>query len=309
MERTKTKYVKMKEYGNYIFDLYGTLLDISTNERKMSLWNLMADFYNVYGCKWTGRELSKAFWRMDAEERELLMNRTGVEYPEIKLERVFARLLFEVENKSLKKCANDIAIRNTSWYSCGMKIAGESIAELRIRYFEARESVLYIVLSSDWITAVSNLFRVYSRKYIRPYTNTISTLLELKSQGKRIYLLSNAQRIFTMPEIEMFGLNTLFDRMYISSDYGMMKPEKQFMERLIADEGLDIQESVMVGNEFQSDMAIAMRCGMDGIYLNTSSYTKKQIDEESNALMERENVSAKLLPEIVMSGDIGEIIV
>lgn len=27
----------MKEYRNYIFDLYGTLIDISTNERKPSL--------------------------------------------------------------------------------------------------------------------------------------------------------------------------------------------------------------------------------------------------------------------------------
>ena len=27
-------------YQNYIFDLYGTLVDIRTNERKPSLWNI-----------------------------------------------------------------------------------------------------------------------------------------------------------------------------------------------------------------------------------------------------------------------------
>ena len=284
---------EMKEYQNYIFDLYGTLIDINTNERKPSLWKLMAEFYNVYGCKWNGKALSDAFWIMDAEEREILREKTGVECPEIKLERVFARLLFE---------------KPDAWYKSSVKIAGVPVDDLRKEYLSDKEKVLDIVTSSDWCVAAANLFRLHSRKYIRPYANTVMTLRKLKEQGKGIYLLSNAQRIFTMPEIEMTGLNLLFDRMYISSDYGIMKPEKAFMELLVKEEKLDPRESVMVGNEFKCDIAVALRYGMDSIYLNTAAYTKNEIDNECIAWLKKENKSVDDAPHIVMSGDIAEIL-
>ena len=309
---------EMKEYQNYIFDLYGTLIDISTNERKPSLWKLMAEFYNVYGCKWNGKALSDAFWLMDAKEREILREKTGVECPEIKLERAFARLLFEVpgwneiqsdarsfdvvENSDIRRSQHD------AWYMSSVKIAGVPVDDLRKEYLIDKEKVLEIVASSDWCVAAANLFRVHSRKYIRPYANTVMTLRKLKEQGRGVYLLSNAQRIFTMPEIEMTGLNLLFDRMYISSDYGIMKPEKAFMELLVKKEKLDPIESVMVGNEFKCDIAVALRYGMDSIYLNTGSYTKNEIDKEWRTWMKKEDKSMGDAPHIVMSGDIAEIL-
>ena len=282
----------MKEYKNYIFDLYGTLVDICTNEYKPSLWKLMAEFYNVYGCRWSGKTLSDAFWKMDAEERELAGNKMKVEGAEIKLEKVFARLLFEVP-----KC-----------YDCSMRIAGVSVDELRKRYSTEREEVLNLVTSSDWCVTVANLFRVHSRKFIRPYANTISTLTKLKGQGKGVYLLSNAQQIFTMPEIEMTGINILFDKMYISSDCEVMKPQKEFMEKLLTEEKLNISETVMVGNEQRSDIMVALRCGVDSIYLNTSSFTKNEIKKEWKTLMKKEGISIDYAPHIVMSGDIAEIL-
>lgn len=320
----------MKEYQNYIFDLYGTLIDISTNERKPSLWKLMAEFYNVYGCKWNGKALSDAFWLMDAEEREILRERNGVECPEIKLERVFARLLFEVpgwneiqsDERSLDtvRSIDEVQLfdevensyvrrkKHDAWYKCSVKISGVPVDDLRKEYISDKEKVLDIVTSSDWCVAAANLFRVHSRKYIRPYANTVMTLRKLKEQGKGVYLLSNAQRIFTMPEIEMTGLNLLFDRMYISSDYGIMKPEKAFMELLVKEEKLDPNESVMVGNEFKCDIAVALRYGMDSIYLNTAAYTKNEIDKEWRIWMKKENKSMSDAPYIVMSGDIAEIL-
>ena len=36
-------------YQNYIFDLYGTLVDIRTNERKPSLWKYMAQYMTLHG--------------------------------------------------------------------------------------------------------------------------------------------------------------------------------------------------------------------------------------------------------------------
>lgn len=44
-------------YRNFIFDLYGTLVDIHTNEYKPSLWKKMALFYSFQGAAYTGKEL------------------------------------------------------------------------------------------------------------------------------------------------------------------------------------------------------------------------------------------------------------
>ncbi len=39
----------MKNYQNYIFDLYGTLLDIRTDEDDPLLWDRMAALYSCCG--------------------------------------------------------------------------------------------------------------------------------------------------------------------------------------------------------------------------------------------------------------------
>ncbi len=51
----------MMEYRNYIFDFYGTLCDINTNENKTSLWKKTAEIYSAYGAFYTGRELKRAY--------------------------------------------------------------------------------------------------------------------------------------------------------------------------------------------------------------------------------------------------------
>ena len=39
----------MPMYKNYFFDLYGTLVDIRTDEQKPSLWRDLAEFYSLCG--------------------------------------------------------------------------------------------------------------------------------------------------------------------------------------------------------------------------------------------------------------------
>lgn len=54
-------------YDNYIFDLYGTLADIRTNEEKPYLWQKMSEFYTSLGASYTSRQLRQAFRRLEAE--------------------------------------------------------------------------------------------------------------------------------------------------------------------------------------------------------------------------------------------------
>lgn len=45
------------KYENYIFDLYGTLVDIHTEEEDKNLWAALADFYEKHDAKYTAKEL------------------------------------------------------------------------------------------------------------------------------------------------------------------------------------------------------------------------------------------------------------
>ena len=44
-------------YKNCIFDLYGTLVDIHTNEKKEELWEKLAMLYRYYGADYETEEL------------------------------------------------------------------------------------------------------------------------------------------------------------------------------------------------------------------------------------------------------------
>ena len=42
-------------YKNYIFDLYGTLIDIHTEEGELKLWEALAEFYGKQGASYASK--------------------------------------------------------------------------------------------------------------------------------------------------------------------------------------------------------------------------------------------------------------
>lgn len=120
------------------------------------------------------------------------------------------------------------------------------------------------------IEAVGNIMRILSRDYIRLYDGVMEFLLDLKKKGKGIYLLSNAQRLFTESELRILEIYDLFDGIYISSDKGVKKPSPKFMEMLLAEYKLDKSKSIMIGNDCSSDVAIANACGMDSLFIHAN---------------------------------------
>ena len=50
-----------KVYKNYIFDFYGTLVDILTDEKDPALWDKLAQLYQAYGADYKGEGLRKSY--------------------------------------------------------------------------------------------------------------------------------------------------------------------------------------------------------------------------------------------------------
>ena len=65
------------------------------------------------------------------------------------------------------------------------------------------------------------------------YDGVIELLEGLKQAGKKIYLLSNAQESFTIPEMEELGILPYFDGIMISSEEKVCKPQRQLRTVLL----------------------------------------------------------------------------
>jgi putative hydrolase of the HAD superfamily len=241
---------------NVIFDFYGTLVDIHTDEEKMSLWENMKDYYRVYGADYTAIELKERYHQIVQAEEEALRKQGKAECVEIDLGRVFVRLL-----------------KADRHHETEMTIAGIHPADLK-------EEDVGRLMHSDWAYSTANLFRLLSREVFQPYDDTIPVLEKLKKEGHHLYLLSNAQALFTRCEVEMSGVRPYLDAVYLSSDHGMKKPDPRFMELLLEEQCLNRDECMMIGNDISSDMAIAHACHMDSLFLNTFGWDEKKIEQE-----------------------------
>ena len=212
-------------FKNYIFDLYGTLIDINTDEWQKELWQKLSILYMYKGAVYTADEIAEEYGRLVDEEKSRVRKR----HPEhqeidIKIEKVFKTLFTQK----------------------GVKTTKREIAE------------------------ICTAFRCYSTIYIKLYDGVPDLLETLKAKGKKVYLLSNAQRGFTENELNMFGLTKYFDGIVISSDEECSKPDKRFFDILINRYNLNRDETVMVGNDYISDIKGAYDAGIKSLYIHQS---------------------------------------
>ncbi|MCD7807313.1 MAG: HAD family hydrolase [Lachnospiraceae bacterium] len=226
-------------YQNYIFDLYGTLVDIHTNERKKYLWEKMALYMRFQGAEYTAAELKIAYGREIKEQKKKksteISAKTGVYVPPEEIEASFEELI-----PSLYQARGVIDI--------------------------SAERIL------DW----AMMYRTISMEHLCLYEGAKELLMRLKEDGKNIYLLSNAQRLFTEPEMRALGIYDLFDAVYYSSDVGFVKPSRHFYGRLLTEQRLDPSKSVMVGNDDKADAWGAHDNGLDSIYVYTRQSPKME---------------------------------
>ena len=211
----------MKGHSDFIFDLYGTLADIRTDEASPALWKQAALYYGAHGAEYSPRGLRERYLALCDEEQRSSPDPLY----EIELSGVFASLYCER----------------------GVEPDGRLVAETAL------------------------MFRLASIKKLRLYPWTKPLLSRLHTEGKGVFLLSNAQTCFTLPELHALGLENAFDGIAISSDAGVKKPHPDLMRVLLDENGLDPANCLMTGNTRSTDIAIAKAFGMDSAFIRTES--------------------------------------
>lgn len=65
-------------------------------------------------------------------------------------------------------------------------------------------------------------------------------------------------------------LDSCFDGIELSSDFGKKKPSVQFFEHLLLKYSLDKNETLYVGNDLNADIRGAKRAGMKAAYIHSN---------------------------------------
>lgn len=130
-------------------------------------------------------------------------------------------------------------------------------------------------LSRDDAAKALCIMREVSIEKLGLFDGTIELLDELHARGCKVYLLSNAQAVFTRKEMERVGLADKFDGVCLSSDYGVRKPDPAFYEILFDEYDLDKSDAVMTGDDMDADVRGAERFGIRGLWANGGAAAHK----------------------------------
>lgn len=146
-----------------------------------------------------------------------------------------------------------------------------TVLDIRVEFvFERLFKSQGIYVSPDMAAETALYFRTLSRSYVRLYPGVRSMLMQLRARGCRCFLLTNAQAVFTMPELRLLGIADLFEGIVISSSEECAKPDPHFFQTALDRYRLDKRDCVMVGNDPRTDIAGANAIGMDSVYIHSN---------------------------------------
>ncbi|MCR5734194.1 MAG: HAD family hydrolase [Lachnospiraceae bacterium] len=216
----------LSQYNNFIFDLYGTLIDVRTDEHADETWIRWAKWLDEHDIRHPSTQvMHDDFFGMDRAARDKALAEGVFAYPEIDVIPIYRTLFEKYGNPSDR-------------------------------------------LTNSFLDDAGFAFRVSSREYIRLFPGVKRFLKSINSSGKHAYILSNAQRCYTLPEIHAFGLHELVSDVLISSDHGCMKPDTAFYNMMILRNGLDRDKTVMIGDSRENDYEGGIGAGINAIWLN-----------------------------------------
>ena len=247
MSKYLSKVVLPDTYDYYVFDLYGTLVDIHTEEDDRNLWEKMCLFYGYYDAHYTPEEMQESYGALvKGKEAELKMTLEEDPHyaheasPEIEITEVFKELFAKKGVKADKHLA----------------------------------------------VHAGQFFRVLSTEYVKAYEGTEEMLKKLRDAGKKVYLLSNTQRIFTEYEMHVIDIAKYFDGILISSDYKTKKPDKRFFDILINRYDIDPSKTLFIGNDSKTDIGGAKQVDFDTFYVKSNISPQGDMAEDADYIVE-----------------------
>ena len=105
-----------------------------------------------------------------------------------------------------------------------------------------------------------------TRKNLFPHT--IEILDYLKSKNYVLHLITNGFDTVQYKKISSSKIDHFFTDIITSEASNSMKPHKEIFDFALAKTGAHLNESIMIGDNLEADIAGAINAGMDSIFVN-----------------------------------------
>jgi HAD superfamily hydrolase (TIGR01549 family) len=160
----------------------------------------------------------------------------------------------------------------------------------------------YPELAVDVVYDAMQQFYAESETYWIPIPSSTRTLNELKDEGYRLGLISNAgDERNVLRLISKSNLDGFFDPLLVSSAVGIRKPDVRLYEQVLESWSLEGEQVVMIGDSLEQDIVGAQNAGIRHIWLkeNVDTPDNQKLADEVNPEMIASNLSD--IPEMVRS--------
>lgn len=245
-----------RRYDLVCFDLYGTLIDIRTDESSPEAWQALHVALAKEGAHYESvDDVRQAFeTAMDRVSQEAYRQSTApAQEVEPDAALAYAALLgYADDDEQPVETSGSELSRLLSWLPRAWR--PERAQE------DARLAAVHRVA---WA------FRNASTRGLSLYPGAAELLETLRQGGCHVALVSNAQACYTRPELRILDLDRHFDTLLLSSEVGARKPGAAIFRMALKAAGVGPARAVMVGNEEQCDIVGARGAEINGIFLRT----------------------------------------
>ena len=230
-----------------VFDLYGTLIDIRTDESDPAVWGALAQYLGYLGVVIAPEELRSQYQK----RVEFQLSSSPERHAEVDVFAVFR--------------------------------------DIFAAYGRAK-------VSREKIIAAAMLFRSLTRRQFGLFPEAAAVLRRLRERYA-VGLVSDAQWVFTEPELAITGLRDLFEVRVLSSRCGYKKPDPRLFARALAALHVVPEHALYVGDNPARDLVGARRAGMRCILFRPMSNGSSERPEATvSQHAELEEAVAAVLP-------------
>jgi putative hydrolase of the HAD superfamily len=120
------------------------------------------------------------------------------------------------------------------------------------------------------------------------FPDTIEVLTYLREKGYGMHLITNGFEKTQHSKLKNSGLEGFFEKVITSESSNSLKPQKEIFLHAMSSAGAAVQESLMIGDSLEVDIAGALNVGMDAVHVNygdlpqegvTPTYTVRHLRE------------------------------
>jgi putative hydrolase of the HAD superfamily len=119
------------------------------------------------------------------------------------------------------------------------------------------------------------------------FPDTTDVLHYLRDKGYTLSLITNGFEHVQHSKLKHCGLDVFFSEVITSESSNSLKPQPEIFQYALKRTGASVQESLMLGDNLEADVAGAMGFGMDAVHVNhtgieqdiTPTYTIRNLKE------------------------------